>query len=104
MGNRSIIRVVGVNYAEVYKHWDGSLHNMLPWLTNFVQDFKSYRGKDPEYCLAQLLRSSAKMAKEFRLDDSDYTGYGVVPFGSIMGQDFIYTLDSELGTVEVHEC
>jgi hypothetical protein len=81
MATRSTISIIGITYASVYKHWDGSPKSTLPWLEKFNKEFTEKRGDDPEYKFAQLLRSSVRMAEEFGLDGSTETGWGVVPFG-----------------------
>lgn len=110
MGTRAIIRVAGIEYAEVYKHWDGYPEATLDWLQDFNADFKQNRGDDPEYKLAQLLRDSARGIKEVPdpykpgktcdehprgLDPSKYTGWGVMPYKSRCGQEFEYTLNAD---------
>jgi hypothetical protein len=97
MATRAIIKIEGVNFAKVYKHWDGRPENMLPWLETFNNEFTKERGVDPEYKFAQLLRSSTE--ERFGLDDSKCTGYGVVPFDAECGEDYEYTLMDD-GTVQ----
>lgn len=92
MGTRSIIKVEGIEFAEVYKHFDGYPEGMVGWLTKFNKDFAENRGDDPGYKFAQLLRTSQE---EF---DGKYTGRGVVPYNSDMGQEYTYTLHTD-GTV-----
>jgi len=100
MSTNAIIEVEGIGYAKVYKHWDGDEESTLPWLTKFNKDFAASRGDDPEYKMAQLLRSSARDAKEFNLDDSIHTGWGLVAFGDDFEGFITYTLHSD-GTVTV---
>ena len=76
MATRAIIQVIGANYAQVYKHWDGNPSSILPWLIEFAWEFSEERGHDPEYCLAQLLRSSVFLGEKYKLDDSHHTGRG----------------------------
>lgn len=97
MATRSSIQIEGVDYAEVYKHWDGYPSNMLHWLEEFNQAFAKNRGDDPEYKFAQLLRWSTEKSS---VRSEPYTGWGVIPFGSDMGQDYIYTLKKD-GSVTV---
>ena len=97
MATSAIIKVEGVTFAKVYKHWDGYPSTMLPWLETFNKEFNDARGDDPEYKFAQLLRSSTE--ERFGLDDSKCTGYGVVSYEST-GGDFVYTLKRD-GTVTV---
>ena len=101
MATRAIIQVIGANYAQVYKHWDSNPDSTLPWLTEFAREFSEERGHDPEYCLAQLLRSSVFLGEKYKLDDSHHTGWGVIPFGELCGADWLYKIDSATGTVEV---
>lgn len=98
MATRAIIKVEGVNNCALYKHWDGYPSGTLPWLEKFNKEFTEKRGNDPSYKMAQLLRSSVKMAEEFGLDDSDFTGWGVVGRNDDMGQEFEYLLNAD-GTV-----
>jgi hypothetical protein len=92
MATRATIKIEGVDYAKVYKHWDGDPESTLPFLEKFNDDFAKNRGDDPEYKFAQLLRASVRLGKEFSLDDSPYTGWGVLPFDSDAGQAYEYTL------------
>ncbi len=59
---------------KVYKHWDGYEYATLPWLEEFNKTFTEARGDDPDYKLAQLLRSSAFDAQKYKLDSSRDTG------------------------------
>jgi hypothetical protein len=93
MGTKAIIEVAGIDFASVYQHWDGDPDHTMPWLKAFNNKFTDDRGDDPAYKFAQLLR-----AKAFDLDDSLYTGWGVVPFNAQMGQEYTYTLYGD-GTV-----
>lgn len=88
MATIATIKIEGVEFAKVYKHWDGEPSGMLPWLEDFNQMFARERGDDPTYKFAQLLRSSTD--PKYGLDDSKITGYGVVqPGGS---GEYEYTL------------
>jgi hypothetical protein len=98
MATPAIIKVEGITFAQVYKHWDGYPENMLPWLTTFNEEFTKERGVDPQYKFAQLLRSSTE--ERFGLDDSKCTGYGVIPYSHTAGASFEYILKDD-GTVEV---
>ncbi len=102
MATRGTIKVEGQNQVKIYKHWDSSPEDTLPWLEEFNKDFTKNRGIDPEYKFAQVLRSSARAAKEYELDDSKYTGWGVVPYDSDCGEDYEYTLHDD-GTVSYKE-
>ena len=88
----------------MYKRWDGYPEATLPWLKAFNEKFASERGSDPEYKLAQLLRSSAFEAKTFNLDDSTLTGWGLSPLEDPekCGAEFVYTLENNGGVI-VHD-
>jgi hypothetical protein len=90
MATRSCIKIEGVTFAKVYKHWDGYPNAMLGWLETFNKSFAENRGDDPQYKFAQLLRSSTNPI--FELDKNEFTGYGVVPFEANCGEEFEYTL------------
>ena len=92
MATRAIIKIQGIAFAQVYKHYDGYPEGTLQWLQEFNEDFVRGRGIDGAYKLAQLLRSSATMAEEYGLDKSKYTGWGVEPLGTDCGQEYEYTL------------
>ena len=92
MGTRCTVRIEGINYAEVYIHWDGYPEHMLPWLGGFNQRFAKMRGDDPQYKFAQLLRSSVRNARKYGLDRSNFTGYGVMKFGECCDAEYVYTL------------
>ena len=102
MATRCTIQIDGVNYAKVYKHWDGYPSNMLKWLTEFNRDFNTNRGNDAEYKFAQLLRSSVRDEGKYALDDNEYTGWGVFPIDADLGQDYEYVLHGN-GSVSVLE-
>lgn len=98
MATCSCIKIEGINFAKVYKHWDGHPEHMLPWLRVFNHEFTTARGVDPEYKFAQLLRSSTE--ERFGLDNSKSTGYGVVPYDQSCGEHFVYVLNND-GTVTI---
>lgn len=98
MGTRCTVRIEDISYAEVYVHWDGYPEHMLPWLTGFNKRFAKMRGHDPQYKFAQLLRSSAKNARKYELDKSEFTGYGVLAYGNCSDAEYVYTLHND-GTV-----
>lgn len=102
MGTRSLISIEGFNLVSLYKHWDGYPEAMLPWLEKFNAAFTRERGVDPEYKVAQLLRSSVRDAKEFDLDESLATGWGLVEHDSDWGQEFSYLLMND-GSVTFKE-
>ena len=95
MATRCSIIVEGVDLVKIYKHWDGYPSNMVAWLSEFNQDFKENRGVDAPYKFAQLLRSSIRDNGKYALDDSPYTGWGVFPMDTEMGEDFEYTLHTD---------
>lgn len=74
MATRAVIKIEGVTFAKVYKHWDGSPDSTLDWLLNFNKEFTEKRGNDPSYKFAQLLRDSSFSCKTFDLDPSRFTG------------------------------
>ena len=100
MATRACIKIQGIEFAKVYKHFDGYPSGMLGWLETFNKRFAENRGADSTYKFAQLLRSSTN--PDFELDKSEFTGYGVVPFESNCGEEWEYTLLDD-GTVEVKE-
>lgn len=102
MATRSEIIVEGVDEVKVYKHWDGYPSATLPWLEWFNKRFTARRGEQQGYKFAQLLRSSIADAKEYDLDDSRFTGWGVYPIGEDTGAEYIYTLNID-GSVTVEE-
>jgi hypothetical protein len=95
MATRCTIKIEGINYAKVYKHWDGYPDATLKWLTEFNKNFTNNRGDDPNYKFAQLLRNSIRDCSVFDLDPSQYTGWGVVPFDEHWGAEFEYTLHKD---------
>ena len=95
MATRCTIKIEGVDYAKVYKHWDGYPDATLKWLEEFNRNFTNNRGDDPIYKFAQLLRSSARDAEKYNLDASLHTGWGVVGFDEHWGAEFEYTLHKD---------
>lgn len=81
MSTRAVVKIEGINFAMLYKHYDGYPKSMLPFLEKFNRDFTENRGDDPGYKFAQLLRATKSMEEEFNLDSSDYTGYSIIPYG-----------------------
>jgi hypothetical protein len=100
MGTSAVIKVEGVDFAEVYKHFDGYPEDTLPWLIKFNERFVEIRGVDSEYKFAQLLRSSVEMQEEFNLDASLDTGWGVSKCGENY-TGYTYKLMND-GTVTVN--
>jgi len=100
MGTRAIIKVKGLKNVVLYKHYDGYPESTLPWLEKFAKEFHEERGHDPEYCFAQLIRSSVRLQDEFNLGDSNTTGWGVITGRKIeAGQEYEYTINE--GKIEV---
>ena len=95
MATRCTIKIEGINYAKVYKHWDGYPDATLGWLRVFNHEFTKERGDDAEYKFAQLLRSSARDAEKYNLDASLHTGWGVIPFEDNWSEEFEYTLHKD---------
>lgn len=102
MSTNAVIRVEGVSHAQLYKHHDGYPSATLFWLEEFNRDFAEKRGDDPDYKFAQLLRSSARDAEKYNLDDSLHTGWGVSRYDGNAGHEFEYTLKRD-GTVTWRE-
>ena len=94
MSTNAVIRIQGVRYCEVYKHWDGYPENTLPWLEKFNKYFAENRGDDPSYKIAQLLRSSVRMQDEFHLDPNTLTGWGITTFNET-SYEYLYTLHTD---------
>ena len=100
MATSATIRIQDFNLCEVYKHWYGNPESILKWLQDFNRDFVKNMGHDPEYKLAQLLRSSVRDAEKYDLDITDlHTGWGVFPINGIESQ-YTYTLNTN-GSVHV---
>ena len=96
----TIIIIEGIEYAKIYQHWDGQPEHTLEYLIAFNEDFYENRGDGPEYKFAQFLRFTARLenVEKYKLDNSLYTGWGVIPFNQYYGQQFEYTLNKD-GTV-----
>jgi len=92
MATRCTIKIEGFEIAKIYKHWDGYPEATAEWLEEFNSGFKQKRGDDTSYKFAQLLRSSAFDCEKYNLDDSRFTGWGVVMYHADCGADFEYTL------------
>ena len=91
MSTNATIKVEGVNYAKVYKHWDGYPSATLQWLEDFNKTFEKLRGDDPTYKFAQLLRSSSKDATKYGLGGNIDTGWGILEMDDYQGE-YEYTL------------
>lgn len=94
MSTSCTIKIEGITFAKIYKHWDGDPDSTLLWLETFNVDFATNRGIDPEYKFAQLLRSSTRDADMFSLDDSKHTGWGVLPYTALVDIDYEYLLSN----------
>lgn len=79
--------------VKVYKHWDGYPEATLEWLKDFNKSFSAERGDDPQYKMAQLLRSSNRDASKYGLDDAHHTGWGIVPINHDCGAEWEYYLN-----------
>lgn len=103
MSTRAVILIPEAP-AAIYVHSDGYPEGMLPWLTDFNQQFTKNRGHDPTYKLAQCLRFSAFEAKKHDLHEDRYLGWGVYSLEDTqhLGQQYTYTLHPD-GTVTVKE-
>jgi hypothetical protein len=95
MATRGTIKIEGINFAKIYKHWDCNPGMMLDWLTDFNNSFNKNRGHDPEYKFAQLLRFSQREGDNYNLDMSETTGWGVVKYEDDLGEEFEYTLTTK---------
>ena len=92
MATRATIIVEGQPSVKAYKHWDGYPEATLAWLEEFNKSFAEARGDDPEYKLAQLLRSSAFDAEKYNLDPSRDTGWGIIPINADVWEEYEYFL------------
>lgn len=99
MSTHAIIKLEGYTVAKLYMHFDGYPKSTLPWLINFNEEFVKHRGIDNEYKFAQLIRSSAFDSETYDLNDSRYTGWGVVDYRSKTMSSYQYLLKED-GTVE----
>jgi len=95
MATRCTIKIEGINYAKVYKHWDGYPEATIGWLKEFNRNFSNNRGDDPTYKFAQLLRNSIRDCSTFNLDPSQYTGWGVVASDESWCEEYEYTLHKD---------
>jgi len=102
MGTRAVINIEGLEFASIYKHYDGYPEATLKFLMNFNRNFSDKRGSDPSYKFAQLLRETIRSGQKYELDMSEFTGWGVIEPGVDVGQEFEYDL-LDNGNVEVKE-
>ena len=102
MATRCTIKIEGVKYAKIYKHWDGYPEANYIWLSKFNDRFNKKRGDDPSYKFAQLLRFGSKYANTYNLDKSEFTGWGVSKYNSECWEEFEYHLtDKEVQVYKV---
>jgi hypothetical protein len=94
MATRAIIHMDDKTIG-IYKHWDGYPEATLPWLEEFHEDFLKNQGWDPEYELAQLLRSTVRFQKKYGLDNDLYTGWGITTLEDASWIDYVYTLQKD---------
>ena len=99
MSTNATIKVEGVDYCKLYKHWDGGKNSTLPWLEDFNKKFTASRDEDASYKMAQLIRSSSNDGEKFGLDPSIDTGWGVIAIDDYKGE-FEYLLKTD-GSVTV---
>lgn len=98
MATRCMIKIEGIDFAKVYKHWDGYPEAMMDWLQKFNKEFTESRGEDPQYKFAQLLRSSIvdyETYNEERRVNQLTLGWGVVGFDDEMWEEYTYTLHTD---------
>ena len=100
MATRSTIKIDGVKYAKIYKHWDGYPEANYIWLKEFNDRFNKLRGDDPSYKFAQLLRFASKYGEKFTLDQSEFTGWGVIKYDAECWEEYEYHLTKK--EVEVY--
>ena len=100
MSTNATIKVSELTCCKLYKHWDGHPISTLPFLEFFNKKFTEDRGVDPEYKMAQLIRATSKYGEEFKLDQSEETGWGVIGYYGYKGS-YEYILEDD-GTVTVH--
>lgn len=99
MATSAVIHVENGTIA-LYKHYDGSPESTLPWLMRFNEEFTATGRKDISSKEAQLVRSSAFMADEFRLSKDTEIGWGIIPFEQNNIGNYNYRLNAD-GTVDV---
>lgn len=102
MATRCTIKIEGIEYAKIYKHYDGYPQATFEWLEKFNSYFQFKRGDDPNYKFAQLLRDSVRNCSTYDLDPSQFTGWGVVAFDEDWCEDYEYTLQKD-GSVTIKE-
>lgn len=95
MATRCTIKIEGVKYAKIYKHWDGYPEANYIWLTEFNDRFNKERGSDSSYKFAQLLRYSSKYGEQFYLDQSEFTGWGVLDYDAECWEEYEYHLTNK---------
>lgn len=96
MATRCTIKVEGVDFCKIYKHWDGYPDEMLKPLRKFNRNFEKNRPGDPMYKFAQLLRATPKLFDT----GEEFTGWGIMEYSDSWGEEYEYTLMLN-GKVEV---
>jgi len=105
MATRATIKIEGVKFAKIYKHYDGYPEGMTEWLTAFNSEFVKSRGEDSAYKFAELLRHSTRWfpikRKNYKDEEEfDYLGWGVVEYSGKCGAEYEYMLKND-GSVTV---
>jgi hypothetical protein len=62
------------------------------WLSKFNDRFNKQRGDDPSYKFAQLLRFASKYGNTYSLDNSEFTGWGVIKYDEECWEEYEYHL------------
>jgi hypothetical protein len=97
MATTCTIKIEGIKFAKIYKHWDGNNPHLLKWLKNFNDKFEKERPNEVQYKFAQLLRQAYAdgiiMGSEV-LDSSLTTGWGVMDYNGPDG-DYNYILTQD---------
>jgi len=92
MSTHALIRVEGIDYCKLYKHFDGNPENTLQWLKDFNEDFSIHNKNNSQYKMAQLIRSSIVYADKYNLGISKYYDWGVVNYDCDCGANHTYLL------------
>jgi len=88
--------------VSIYKHWDGYPSATAPFIFHFAKEYYNNRGADVEYAVAQFLRWTITKGKEFGLDMSEFTGWGVFDkHAPKVGQEYTYTINLGTHTVKI---
>lgn len=107
MSTRSVIRFKNDEVGTmIYKHWDGYPSATIPWLCTKIKEFTEVRKNDYSYFFAYVLKNIFNDAKEFGLDDSKFTGWGLLKHDDraarSLGVDYVYTVDLENKTIAIN--